>query len=156
MASKYEHKSTGGGFSVVNNGVETGVIPQTGRTLEPVGGSVYPQVSPKGTIEAQAATADLVVDDFGKINTNTGASGTIVLTLPAAATVIGKTIKIQVTAAQIVRLLPQTGEKIYLGGDGVATKYLNIAGVIGNFADVYSDGTDYLVTNYAGVLTKEA
>lgn len=156
MAHKAKHTSTSEGFSVLNQGVETTVIPQTGRTLEPVGGSVYPQVSPKGTVEAQAATADLEVSDFGKINTNTGASGTIVLTLPAAATVAGKTIKIQLTVAQIVRLLPQTGEKIYLGGSGVATKYLNIAGVIGNYAEVYSDGTDYLVTAYSGVLTKEA
>ena len=60
------------------------------------------------------------------------------------------------TVAQIVQVLPQTGEKIYLNGSGVATKYLNIAGVVGNFADLYCDGTDWMVINYAGVLTKEA
>jgi hypothetical protein len=45
---------------------------------------------------------------------------------------------------------------VYLGGDGVDDKDLNIAGVIGNYADVYSNGSDYVVTTYSGVLTKEA
>jgi hypothetical protein len=60
------------------------------------------------------------------------------------------------TVAQIVRLLPQTGESIYLAGSGTATKYLNIAAVIGNYVDVYSDGTSFYVTGYSGVVTKEA
>lgn len=119
-------------------------------------GTVFKAISPKATVSAQAATATLATTDFNKILTNTGTSGTVVLTLPAAASVAGSGIKIQVTVAQIVRLTPATGEKVYLGGSGVASKYLNIAGVIGNYADVYSDGTDYIVTSYSGVLTKEA
>lgn len=108
------------------------------------------------TVKANANTASMNSYDFEKNNTNTGASGTIVLTLPAASSVKEQKTRIQITAAQIVRLTPQTGEKVYLGGDGVASKYLQIAGTIGNYAEVYCDGTDFFVTAYSGVLTKEA
>lgn len=118
--------------------------------------TVFKAISPKASVSAQASTATLATTDFNKILTNTWASGTVVLTLPAAADVSWKWIKVQITVAQIVRLTPATWEKIYLGGSGVASKYLNIAGVIGNYADVYSDWTDYIVTWYSGVLTKEA
>lgn len=113
-------------------------------------------VRPDATVEANTADATLTVANFGKIQTNTGAAGAVVLTLPAVASVAGCALKVQVTAAQIVKLTPATGEKVFLGGSGVASKYLQVAGVIGNFVDVYCDGEKYLVTNYAGVLTKEA
>lgn len=87
---------------------------------------------------------------------NTGDTGTQVLTLPAVAEAKGKVIKVALTAAQIVRLLPQTGEAINLNGSAVVTKYLNVAGVIGNFVECYCDGTQWVVTNYSGVVTKEA
>lgn len=115
-----------------------------------------PVVAPNATVTAKAADATLTVANFGTIITNTGAGGTVVLTLPAASTAAGCSIKVQVTVAQIVRCTPATGEKVYLGGDGVASKYLNIAGVIGNFADLYCDGVSYHVMNYSGVVTKEA
>lgn len=115
-----------------------------------------PFVDPKGTPVAKAASASLTAAECnGKIITNTGSSGTVVLTLPAAATVAGCAFKVQVTVAQIVRCTPASGEKVFLGGDGVASKYLNIAAVIGNFCDVYSDGVDYIVGAYSGVVTKE-
>jgi len=104
-----------------------------------------PFVPADAAVSAQASTASLAITDYGKNITNTGASGTVVLTLLAAA-----------LAAGIVRLLPATGEKIYLGGSGVASKYLNVAAVIGNYVDVYCDGEKYLVTGYSGVITKEA
>jgi predicted ribonuclease YlaK len=107
------------------------------------------------TVKANAATATMKDYDFEKNNTNTGASGTIVLTLPSASSLKGQKTRIQITAAQIVQLLPATGEKIYLGGDGVASKYLQIAGTIGNYAELYCDGTSFYVTGYSGVLTKE-
>ena len=113
-------------------------------------------VSAKATVVAQAATADILAADVGKQHTNTGASGTIVLTLPSAPVVPGSALRIQVTAAQIVQVDPVGTEKAYLGGSGVAGKHVAIAGVIGNFADFYSDGVDWMVTNYSGVLTKEA
>lgn len=117
---------------------------------------VVDSLSTMTTVKANTADANMAVADFGKNNTNTGAGGTITLTLPTAASTKDQAFRIQVTVAQIVRLLPQTGEAIYLGGSGVVTKYLNIAGVIGNYANVYSNGASYFVTNYAGVLTKES
>ncbi|MBN2118506.1 MAG: hypothetical protein JW730_18175 [Anaerolineales bacterium] len=115
-----------------------------------------PLVAPNAAVSAQATTASLVIADYGKNITNTGASGTIVLTLLAAASAAGKSLRIQITNANIVRLLPQAGEAIYLGGSGVVTKYLNIAAVIGNYCELYCDGERYLVTGYSGVVTKEA
>lgn len=115
-----------------------------------------PFVSGKAPVVAKALTGNLALSDFGKNLTNTGAIGTIVLTLPAAATAGGLSLRVAVTAAQIVRLLPQIGESVYLSGDGVVTKYLNVAAVIGNYVDVYCDGVSYEVTGYSGVVTKEA
>jgi hypothetical protein len=120
------------------------------------GVTAYPQVPANADVEAHAATDTIVAADFGKNNTNTGASGTTVHTLPAPGPYKGKSIRFQATAAQIMQITPPTAVGIYLGGSGVATKYLNIAAVIGNYADLYSNGTHYLVTGYAGVLTKEA
>jgi hypothetical protein len=115
-----------------------------------------PVVAPNATVEANTADATLTVANFGKIQTNTGASGAVVLTLPAASTAAGCALKVQLTVAQIVRLTPATGEKIFLGGSGVASKYAAIAGVIGNFLDLFCDGVSYHVVNYSGVVTKEA
>jgi hypothetical protein len=116
-----------------------------------------PFVSPKATVTAKAADATLTVAEVhGSQITNTGAAATITLTLPDPATAGGCAFRVQLTVAQIVRLLPPTGKKVYLGGSGVASKYLNIAAVIGNYCDVFCDGIDYLVTSYSGVVTKEA
>lgn len=117
---------------------------------------VYPIVNPTNAVSAKAATAALTAADFDKTLTNTGASGTVALTLPSVAISKGRCIRIQVTVAQIVQADPSGTESIYLGGSGAAGKYLNIAGVIGNYADLYCDGSNWMVTGYAGVLTKEA
>lgn len=108
------------------------------------------------TVKANAATATMKDYDFEKNNTNTGSTGTIVLTLPSASSLKDKKTRIQITAAQIVQITPATGEKIYLGGDGVASKYLAIAGTIGNYAEIFCDGTAFYVTGYSGILTKES
>lgn len=116
-----------------------------------------PFVSPKATVVAKAADATLTAAEVnGNQITNTGAAATTTHTLPDPATVAGCAFRVQLTVAQIVRLLPPTGKKIFLGGSGVASKYANIAAVIGNYADVYCDGVDYLITAYSGVVTKEA
>jgi hypothetical protein len=115
-----------------------------------------PKVAPEAAVTAKAATGNLAIADYGVNLTNTGAGGTTVMTLLAAASAAGMPLRMQVLAAQIVRFLPQTGEKIYLAGSGVATKYLNVAGVIGNFVELYCDGEKYLVQSYSGVVTKEA
>lgn len=122
--------------------------------------SVYiiaPSVSPKlGTVTARTADATLTAAAFDAITTNTGDTDAMVLTLPTAASVANKALRVALLAAQTVTLTPVSGEKIYLNGSGVASKYLLIAGVIGNFVEIYSDGTDYMVTNYSGVVSKEA
>lgn len=114
-----------------------------------------PRPSPKATVEANAANATLTVANMSKIQTNTGAGAGFTLTLPAASDAAGCAFKVQVTVAQTVTLDPLTG-KIFLGGSGVADKNAIIAGVIGNYADVYSDGVDWLITAYSGAVTKEA
>jgi len=118
--------------------------------------AVVDDIMTSTTVKANAATASMKDYDFAKNNTNTGAVGEIILTLPLAAKCKEQKMKVYVTAAQDVKLLPQTGEKIYLAGSGTATKYLLIAGTIGNYAEVYCDGQSYYVTSYSGVVTKEA
>lgn len=118
--------------------------------------AVITDIPATGTVQAQASTATLDADDFGKINTNTGASGAITLTLPAASTVAGQLIKFAVTAAQIINVSPAATDGIFLNGSGADNKDLIIAGVIGNYATVYSNGTNYEVYNTNGVVTKEA
>lgn len=115
-----------------------------------------PMVDPAAAVVEKTTDATLTVAEYGKNITNTGAVGTAVLTLLAAASAAGLPLRVYLTVDQIVRLLPQTGEKIYLAGSGVATKYLNIAAVIGNYVDVFCDGEKYLVQDYSGVVTKEA
>ena len=125
------------------------------------GQNTIPRPRPDFTQTPVAKTSDFTLlastcAGAGKIYTNTGAGGTVVFTLPAAADMAGTCIGLKVTAAQVVRALPVTGEKIFLHGDGVATKYLNVAGVIGNYVELYSNGVDWIVEHAVGVVTKEA
>lgn len=109
---------------------------------------------------AVAKTADYTIPNTlaaaDTIYTNTGASGTVVFTLPSVKAAHGVTFRFHAFAAQIIRALPVTGEAVNLSGSAVVTKYLNLAGVIGNYVDLYCDGTQWIVTAWAGVLTKEA
>lgn len=117
---------------------------------------VVPVMSSAATALAKTSDYTVVAADFGKILTNTGAGGTVVFTLPSAVTYPGTVLRFHLFAAQIVRLLPVTGQAVCLNSSVVVTKYLNIAGVIGNYCEIVSDGTQWLVTQYAGVVTKEA
>jgi len=135
------------GLDVVDNAL---------HLLGPNKGYCFPVILPSTSANAKASTGNLDADDWGTNITNTGASGTIVLTLLTAVGNAGKLFRVQLTVAQIVSLSPQSTESIYLGGSGVANKDLSIAGVIGNYADIYCDGTQYHVVGYSGVLTKEA
>lgn len=129
----------------------------TGTTAIPLtNGTVYPIVNPSATPVAYTGDATLVAADLNKNVTNSGAGGTVVLSLPAIAGTAGATLHVETTAAQIIRLLPVAGTAIALGGSAVVTKYLNIAAVIGNMVDLYSDGTRWLVVGRDGVITKEA
>ncbi len=115
-----------------------------------------PFVAPNADVVAKAGDDDLDATDFGKNLTNTGAVAKVTLTLPLAATVAGLALRVYLTVAQIVAFSPQAAEAIFLGGSGVVNKDVNIAGVIGNYCDLYCDGERYHVTAYSGVVTKEA
>lgn len=138
-------RSTATGLRYINAGTSTACYFRPVTPLM-IGGS------------ALAKTGDYTVlaADFGSILTNTAAGGTVVFTLPSAVTYPGTVLRFHLFAAQIVRLLPVTGQAVNLNSSAVVTKYLNIAGVIGNYCEIVSDGTQWLVTQYAGVVTKEA
>ncbi len=118
---------------------------------------IYSQVNTR-TASVVTKTADytLTNSDLNKVFNNAGDDGTLVLTLPSVKGNAGKALKVHLLAAQIVRLLPVAGQAVNLNGSAVVTKYLNIAAVIGNYVDVYCDGYQWIVTGYAGVVTKEA
>ncbi len=116
-----------------------------------------PFVAPDATVVALTTGTTLTVAAHaGKNVTNTGAGGINTHTLPAVAVSGGVAIRFQITAAQVVRLDPASTEKIYLGGSGAAGKYVNIAGTIGNYCEIYCDGVAWHVIAYSGVVTKEA
>lgn len=149
----------GAGKILVGDGTDVASVAVSGDATLSTAGAVAVKsygVSAKGTVVPHAANAAIAAADVAKIHTNTGAGGKITLTLPAAADASGKNMRVQITAAQAVDLTPAAGEKVYLGGDGVADKYCEIAGVIGNYAHIYCDGTDWLVIGYSGVVTKQA
>ena len=139
-------RSTATGLRYINAGTATAAY------FRPV----VPVMSSAATALAKTSDYTVVAADFGKIMTNTGAVGTVVFTLPSAVSYPGTVLRFHLFAAQIVRLLPVTGEAVCLNSSVVVTKYLNIAGVIGNYCEIVSDGTQWLVTQYAGVVTKEA
>ena len=87
---------------------------------------------------------------------NTGASGDVPLTLPTAADARGHVFRAYATAAQTISLTPVTGDIINYNGNAVASKYCRIAGVIGNYAEIFSDGVQWIVTAGNGGITKEA
>lgn len=128
----------------------------TGTSISAAFRPAFPSMSGASTALAKTTDYTVVAADFAKILTNTGASGTVVFTLPSAVTYPGTVLRFHLFAAQIVRLLPVTGQAVALNSSAVVTKYLNIAGVIGNYCEIVSDGTQWLVTTYSGVVTKEA
>lgn len=69
------------------------------------------------TVEAHTAADTLTAAETGTVHTNTGASGTLALTLPAAT--VGLQFYFYVGAAQILQIEPATGETISLPSDGV-------------------------------------
>lgn len=138
-----------------NGGIQTALPAIFEGGVTGLNGTIYPIVSPAATVSAQAATATLVAADLNKNITNTGAAGTIVLTLPSVVGLSGYVMHVELTVAQIVRLTPVAGQAIALGGSAVVSKYLNIAAVIGNMVDIFCDGTQWLVVARDGVVTKE-
>lgn len=116
----------------------------------------YPVVLPSTSPTACASTATVTESIADSNLTNTGAGGAITLTLPSANKMAHRGFRFYVTVAQIVNLSPISTERIWLAGSGVLNKDLIIAGTIGNYADVYSDGTHWHCVHWSGVVTKEA
>ncbi len=117
----------------------------------------FPQINPVQTPVDHAAGFTMDADDMGKIHTNTGEADNSAWELPLASAVPGCVFRAHATVAQTITFEPGAAtEKIYLHGDGVANKHLVLAGVIGNYVDLYSDGEVWIVARYSGVLTKEA
>jgi formate-dependent phosphoribosylglycinamide formyltransferase (GAR transformylase) len=92
----------------------------------------------RGVLGVEAHTADdtLTVAENGTCHTNTGASGTVVLTLPAAT--VGLRFVFGVGAAQALRIDPAGSETISLPSSGVpgaAGKYLE-ADAVGETVDL--------------------
>lgn len=116
-----------------------------------------PRVDPTGTPVALATATTLVAATHHNKNlTNTGASATLEHQMLSAAAYQGDVVKFAATAAQIARFQPASGEAIYYNGDGVDDKYVQLAGVIGNFIEMQSNGADWIVIRANGVVTKEA
>jgi hypothetical protein len=123
------------------------------------GGTFVPMLNPaQSTISAKTANYTVTQADLDAptIFTNAAAAGNVNFTLPTASTCAGKTITIHALAAQTTRLVPQATDAVNYGGSAVVNKYAQLAGVIGNFITVVSDGTNWIVVNGNGVVTKES
>jgi hypothetical protein len=116
-------------------------------------------INGRGSFEVEAHTANdtLTVAESGTWHTNTGASGTITFTLPAAA--VGLRYGFAVGAAQQLRIDPNGSETISLPSSGVpgaAGKYL-VADAVGENVEIAClVGTNWSVLNYTGTWTAEA
>jgi hypothetical protein len=115
-----------------------------------------PHVPGNATVTDLASATTLTSSHYSVNLTNTGAGATRQHTLPKASTVKGKCLHFQLTEAQIVQLDPNGTESVFLGGSGVAGKYLQVAAAIGNYVTLWSDGVRHHVVGYSGVITKEA
>lgn len=121
--------------------------------------TLYPTINTRtATVTTKTADYTITVADVSTptIFNNSGDNGTMVLTLPSVSAAKGKVVRVHLLAAQIVRLLPVSGQAVNYNGSAVVTKYLNIAGVIGNYVEVFCDGSQWVVTQANGVVTKEA
>ena len=111
-----------------------------------------------GKINKTFTSALAVPDVFqsGMVYNNVASStANLACTLPAVANNAGKYLTFFTGAAYVMRVTPASGESIYLFGDGVASKYLSIPAVVGNYATLYCDGTAWYVMASAGVIVKE-
>jgi hypothetical protein len=110
-------------------------------------------------ISAAFTSALTVADNFvsGMVYNNVSSTtANLAVQLPAVANNTGKYLTFFIGAAYVMRITPAAGEAIYLFGNGVVTKYLNIAAVVGNYATLYCDGVYWYVMATNGVVTKEA
>lgn len=131
--------------------------PKIGKnTISLNNGVIRPSMDPTATVVAKTSNYTVTAADFGKIITNTGASGALTHTLPAASTVTGKIIRFATLAAQIVNLSPAAADGVFLNGSGVDDKDLVMPGTIGTAVTLYSNGVNYEAYDVSGLCTKEA
>ena len=129
----------------------------SGRTLDvEAGGTLSLNGKTIRLVEAHTADDTLTAAESGSCHTNTGASGTVVLTLPAA--VVGLEFFFGVGAAQALRLDPDGTETISLpstGVPGAAGKYLaaDAAGETVHLMCVVAG--NWAVMGYTGTWTAE-
>lgn len=119
----------------------------------------YPTIDRRtATVVTKTADYTITQDDLDTptIFNNTGDSGNLVYTLPAVAASKGKVVRIHALAAQTQQADPQAGEAVNYNGSAVVSKYAQLAGVIGNWMELFCDGTQWIVTDNSGVVTKEA
>lgn len=119
----------------------------------------YPTIDPRtATVVTKTADYTVTLADLAKptIFNNTGDTGNQVLTLPAVAGAKGKVVRVHALAAQTIQVKPQSAEAVNYNGSAVVAKYVQLAGTIGNFMELFCDGTQWIVTQANGVVTKEA
>lgn len=108
-------------------------------------------------VEAHTANDTLTTTESGTWHTNTGASGTITITLPAAT--VGLRYSFAVGAAQQLRIDPNGTETISLpstGVPGAAGKYLVADAVGENVQLACLIAGNWSVLGYTGSWTSEA
>lgn len=112
----------------------------------------------KATVAAKTSDYTVDISDLKKptIFNNTGAAGNVTLTLPAVKVGKYKVVRAYCLAAQTIQVKPATGEVVNFNGNAVASKYAQLAGVIGNYIELFCDGYQWVVTKSSGVVTKEA
>ena len=119
----------------------------------------YPTIDVRtATVTTKTADYTVTVADLETptIFNNAGAAGNLVYTLPSVASAKGKVVRIHALAAQTQQADPQAGEAVNYNGSAVVSKYAQLAGVIGNCMEMFCDGTQWIVTQANGVVTKEA
>ena len=117
----------------------------------------FPTINPR-TATVSNKTSDYTITDDDLIAptifTNSTAGGQVVFTLPAVLESKAKVVRVSLLAAQAVRFDPQRGEIVNYNGDAVIHADATLAGVIGNYMELFCDGVQWIVTEVNGVLTK--
>lgn len=96
------------------------------------------------------------VPETGAIFENTGAAGTVTLTM-SSAQIIGTNFSIAVVVAQEVRLVPNTGGTFIVNGAiQTADKYISVTAIGDKIDVIYLGGTNWLVQDNGATVTVEA
>ena len=111
---------------------------------------------PGGSVQVKVVTADYTVtdQDFGKLITNRGAGGAVVITLPAPGTCEGEKIDFFTLAAQDFTVkTAAAGQMAHFNDLTASSVAITAAGSeIGSGMTLISDGTSWLVLPHPGYL----